>query len=100
VEVAGFSSPFPPCGSPGSNSGHQAWQQVSLPKEPSHWLPQPWLWQVSCSPGWPHACYYITKGGFELIILVMENCLVGNSQYFKKNNWHVYTVLKILFVCI
>jgi hypothetical protein len=36
-QVMGFSSLLPPCGLQESNSYHQAWWQVLLPAEPSHW---------------------------------------------------------------
>lgn len=42
-EQVSVSSPLPPCGFQGQNSGHQAQQQVPLPAEPSH---QP------CCPLW------------------------------------------------
>ena len=37
-QLVGINSLVPPCGSQGLNPGHEAWQQVPFPSQPSHQL--------------------------------------------------------------
>ena len=48
IQLEGISSFLESCGPQGSNLGHQAWQQVTLPTEPSHQQPHPHLFFNEC----------------------------------------------------